>query len=163
MIIDDEVKAVLLVVILVGGVFTVSQAFGGGLVVEPFSELAVLGPNQKLVDYPRTVVTGQSFHLFVYVGNHEGRIMFYRVLVKLDLGGQTSNSSDTPPLDITPLASCEQVIQHGGNYTTPISLTLTEAGLNQRLVFELWAFNEDTNQFQYHSRYCQLWLNVTQP
>ena len=163
MIIDDEVKAIFLVVILVVGVFTVSQALAGGRIVDPFSELAVLGPNQKITDYPRTVVTGQFFHLYLYVGNQEGHVMFYRIMVKLDLGGQTGNVSDTQPLETTPLAFYEQVIQHGGNYTTPITLSLTEAGLNQRLVFELWAYNEDTNQFHYHSRYCQLWLNVTQP
>ncbi len=159
--IDEEVMAVVLAVIVVVGVFGVSQTIFAGRVVEPFSELAVLGPGKKIGDYPRTVVAGEAFQLYLYVGNHEGHVMYYCVLVKL--GDQASNISDTQPLDASPLASYESIIQHGGNRTRAVTLSLGTAGLNQRLVFELHAFSTESGSFKYHGRWCQLWLNVTQP
>ncbi|MCP8309502.1 MAG: DUF1616 domain-containing protein, partial [archaeon] len=81
--IDEEVSTVALAVIVVIGAFSVSQAFLAGRVVEPFSELAVLGQNQKIGDYPKSLMVSENFTLYLYVGNHEGKVMYYRVYVKL--------------------------------------------------------------------------------
>lgn len=159
--IDEEVMAVVLAVIVVLGVFGVSQTIFAGRVMDPFSELAVLGPEKEIGNYPRTVVAGESFRLYIYVGNHEGHVIYYRVLVKL--GDQASNVSDTQPLDASPLASYEFIIQHGGNRTRAVTLSLDTAGSNQRLVFELHAYSTKSGSFKYHGHWCQLWLNVTQP
>ncbi len=159
--IDEEVTAVVLAVVVVVGVFSVSQTIFAGRIVEPFSELAVLGPGKMIGDYPSTVVTGEPFQLYLYVGNHEGHAMYYRVLVKLS--DQASNVSETQPLDAPALAYYETVVQHGGNQTRPITLSLGTAGLNRRLVFELHAYNTELERFTYHGRWCQLWLNVTEP
>ncbi|MCP8306169.1 MAG: DUF1616 domain-containing protein, partial [archaeon] len=98
--IDEEVSAVVLAVIVVIGIFSVSQAFLAGGVVEPFSELAVLGPNQKIGDYPKNLTAGENFTLYLYVGNHEGKVMYYRVYVKL--GDRSSIINETTPLDSLP-------------------------------------------------------------
>jgi len=159
--VDEEVTAVVLAVLVVVGVFAVSQTVFAGGVVEPFSELGVLGPNKKIGDYPRELAADEPFNLILYLGNHEGRVMYYRVLVKL--GDRTSNVTDTKPLDAPILASYESIIGNGGNQTIPITLSLGEAGLNWRLLFELYIYNTEMDGFEYHGRWCQLWLNVTQP
>ncbi|MEM1986571.1 MAG: DUF1616 domain-containing protein [Nitrososphaeria archaeon] len=92
---DEEVLAVLAAIIIVASVFAVVQAINAGRVVEPFSELGLLGPYQKIGDYPREVVAGSQFLLHSYVGNHEGKTMFYRVLVKV--GNRTSVINETMP------------------------------------------------------------------
>lgn len=159
--VDEEVTAVILAVLVVVGVFAVSKTVFAGRVVEPFSELAVLGPNKKIGDYPRELVVGQPFNLCIYIGNHEGRVMYYRVIVKL--GDRASNVSDAQPLDAPILASHESILMHGGNQTMPVTLSLADTGLNLRLVFELHVHNWEKDDFEYHRRWCQLWLNVNRP
>jgi len=63
-ILDEEVLAVIAALVLVSSVFAL---------VEPFSELGLLGPDGKIGDYPREVEAGAPFSLNVYVGNHEGK------------------------------------------------------------------------------------------
>ena len=157
--IDEEVKAVALVIIGLMAAVSVYPILAESRVVEPFSELGVLGPYGKLGDYPRQLAKGQEFSLFLYVGNHEGRSEYYRVVAKI--GDQTTNVSDTTPLERLPVRSWEAVLINEANTTIPIKMSLSEAGLNRRLVFELWRYDLSSNVFVYHQRWTQLWLNVT--
>lgn len=159
--IDDEVKAVAIIILLLSAVVAVYPIFEEGRIVEPFSELGLLGPLGKLGDYPRQLVVGQEFNLFLYVGNHEGRSEYYRVEAKV--GDQSMNVSDTEPLGVPVFRSWEAVLLNESNTTIPITLSLGEAGLNRRLVFELWRYDSGSHVFVYHQRWTQLWLNVTAP
>lgn len=161
MIIDEEVMAVILAVLVVAGAFACSQAFLANRAVEPFSELGILGPNMKIGDYPRELVAGEPFTLYLYVGNHEGRVMYYAILAKL--GNKTTPINSSEPMDAPVLARYEVVLLNGRNWTRPITLSIGEPGVNYRLVFELWAYDEHIHNFKYTGRWCQLWLNVTRP
>lgn len=159
--IDDEVKAIALVLIGLMAAVAVYPILAESRVVEPFSELGVIGPNGKLGDYPRELTVGQPFSLFLYVGNHEGRSEYYRVLVKL--GTQSSNVSDAVAFNAPVIASWDVLLPNESNSTIPINLNVPTAGLNQRLVFELHRLNPDVSVFVYHQRWTQLWMNVTAP
>jgi uncharacterized membrane protein len=159
---DDELKIVALALIgltAAVAIYPILAEYRG--VVEPFSELGILGPNMKLGDYPRELAVGQSFSLYLYVGNHEGGVEYFRVLAKL--GDVNSNVSDTTPLDAPVLASWDFVLPNESNSTLPITLSLDRAGLNQRVVFELDMYDSGVNDFVYHQRWTQLWMNVTSP
>ena len=132
---DEELKAVALALIGLMGAIAVYPILAEHRVVEPFSELGILGPNMKLGDYPRYLAVGQLFKLYLYVGNHEGSVEYYRVLAKV--GDQSSNVSDTTPLDAPILSSWDFVLPNEANSTRPISLAMPREGFNQRLVFEL--------------------------
>ena len=153
--------AVILAVIVVIGVFAASQSFFAGRVMEPFSELAVLGPEMKIRGYPKEVAAEETFTLHLYVGNHEGKVLYYAVLMKL--GNKTTSISGEEPMDAPVLSRYEVVLLHGGNWTRPITLSVEEPGMNYRLVFELWIYDETVHSFRYHARWIQLWLNVTGP
>lgn len=157
--IEEEVKAVALVIIGLMGAVAVYPVLEASRVVEPFSELGVLGPYMKIGDYPRELVVGEEFNLYLYVGNHEGTTQYYRVLVKL--GDQSMNVSNTMPLDAPVVAQYDVVLSNEFNSTIPITLSVGKAGLNQRLVFELYKYDVDSGGFVYHQRWNQLWLNVT--
>ncbi len=148
------------ILLIIAG-FTVFQAVFADRVVEPFSELGILGPNMKLGDYPRELEIGEEFNLFLYLGNHEGRVVYYRVLVKI--GDQEMNMSDTEALDVPTFRFYDQALQDQANVTLPISLQLDEAGENKRLVFELHRYETETNGFFYHNIWAQLWLNISRP
>ena len=157
--IDDEVKAIIVIILLSSAVISVYPILQEGRIVEPFSELGVLGPYGRLGDYPRQLAVGQKFNLILYVGNHEGISEYYQVIVKL--GDQTQNISDTTPLEAPIFMTWRTILDNESNTTIPIELSLNEAGLNRRLVFELWRYDTDTHAFIYHKRWTQLWLNVT--
>jgi uncharacterized membrane protein len=158
-VLDDEVLAVLAAIVIVSSVVAGVQVLYAGRVVEPFSELAILGPEGKIGNYPKEVVAGSPFTIVVYVGNHEGRTVYYEVLVKL--GNKSSVVNETVPLTAELIAELRTVLSHNSSVTFPINLTLREPGTRLRLVFELWAFDEAAQEFKYRGIWNQLWLNVT--
>jgi uncharacterized membrane protein len=157
--IDDELKMIALALIGVMSVATVYPILASHRPIEPFSEIGILGPNGKMEDYPKEVTVGQSFNLIIYISNHEGRAEYYRVLAKV--GDKGSNVTNTTPLNTAPLASWDVVLMNEQNRTLPVTLSLSEVGVNTRLIFELHFFDVDLNSFAYHQRWTQLWLNVT--
>ncbi|MEM2913694.1 MAG: DUF1616 domain-containing protein, partial [Candidatus Bathyarchaeia archaeon] len=131
---DEEVLAVIAAIAVVAGVFAISQAFYAGRVIEPFSELGLLGPAGKIGGYPKEVVAGSPFLLNVYVGNHEGKAMYYRVLVKV--GDKISVVNASTPLHAEPLMDIRVVLGHNSSVIIPVNVTLIEPAVNARLIFE---------------------------
>lgn len=152
-----SVSALILIALLAIAFFAVAQAYfpQSG---ESFSELGILGPDMNLGDYPSVVVAGESINLYGYVGNHMGKPMDYVLMIKLG-----DNETAVNPAPVAVFNQYEQIVPHNGTWIFPINLTLTQPGLNQRLIFELWIYNETLSQTQYHDRWGQLWLNVTSP
>ena len=87
--------------------------------------------------------------------------MYYRVLVKQ--GDQSMNVSDTDPYEGGSLMQYDLVLNDESNNTMPISLRLTESGVNRRLVFELYKYEPASRMFAYDGIWVQLWMNVTNP
>jgi len=126
---------------------------------EQFSELGVLGPGQKIGGYPTSVAVGQTFNLYVYVGNHEGESAYYQVLVKE--GNQATVVSNSTSADLPPVLTEPLILGDNASSTFPVTLSMGTAGLNQRLIFELWMLNTTTSNFGYTGLYNQIWMNVT--
>jgi ABC-type multidrug transport system fused ATPase/permease subunit len=122
------------------------------------SELGILGPNMQLGDYPKQVVSGQIINLYGYVGNQMGKPMYYDLMVKLG-----DNKTAVDPASTAPMEQFTSVVASNGTWTFPFNVTLTQPGVNQRIIFELWMYNQTLNQMQYHHRWGQIWLNVTAP
>ncbi|MEM3680023.1 MAG: DUF1616 domain-containing protein [Metallosphaera sp.] len=158
---DEEVLAVLAAIIIVSAVFAGIQFFNAERVVEPFSEIGILGPNGKIADYPREVIAGTPFKLYVYIGNYEGKTMFYKVLVKV--GDKNSTVNETTPLEAKPLIVLPIILTPNSSETIPLNITLNKPGTNVKLVFEMWVFNETSKSFVYYGKWNQLWLNVIAP
>lgn len=126
---------------------------------EPFSELGVLGPGQKIGGYPTSVAVGQTFTLYVYVGNHEGEANYYQVLVKE--GNQATVISNSTSASLPPVLTDSLVLGDNSSTIFPVGLSMSTAGLDQRLIFELWMFNSTSSSFGYTGLFDQIWLNVT--
>ncbi len=154
----EQICAVILGLTIIIAFFAASPFFLPKNSGEQFSELGILGPNMKLGDYPSQVVAGDPFSLNVYVGNQMDKPMYYEVLVKLG-----TNESAVDPAPNAPLQQFAKILPKNGTWIFPVNFTLTQVGENQRLLFELWVYNETINQNQYHDRWGQIWLNVTAP
>jgi len=160
-VLDEEVLAVIAAIVIVASVFAVAQLINSGRVTEPFSELGILGPKMKIGDYPKEVVAGSPFRLYLYLGNHEGKSVYYRILIKI--GNKTSTINETTPLNSTTIMEIRRVLVHNSTWIYPLDITLYTPRVNERLVFEMWIYNETTKSFTYYGRWNQLWLNVTSP
>jgi uncharacterized membrane protein len=155
---DKEVGAVILVIVAILGVFVSIQPLIPST-AERFSELGLLGPNQTIANYPTSLKVGQQFLLYAYVGNHQGQIDYYNLMIKL--GNQsvrvTNSTSASAPL----LLSYSRVLDDNQSWIFPINLSLNETGTNLKLIFELWTFNDTTSNFAYTGLWDQLYVNVT--
>jgi hypothetical protein len=154
----DQVCAAILGVTLIIAVFVAAQFFLAGRTGETFSELGILGPQMRLGDYPKEVVAGDSVSLFVYIGNQKGRPVYYSVMIKIG-----DNNTMVDPAPIEPSMKLERILLQSENWTSPINIRLTQAGLNRRIIFELWTYNDTIDNFEYDQRWGQIWLNVTAP
>jgi uncharacterized membrane protein len=157
--IDDQITAVAVGILLIIAVSNVSSYYLANRTVEPFSELGILGPNQKIADFPTTVFTGENFTLYLFVGNHEGHVTYYQVQAKL--GNRSSAVNDNVSLSATPIASYGMVLLNNQTYLHPITLSMSKSGTNVRLVFELWIYQANVSSFAYYHRFNQLYLNVS--
>ncbi|MDE1854264.1 MAG: DUF1616 domain-containing protein [Thaumarchaeota archaeon] len=159
--IDEQLQAATVGIIVLIAVFNVSGYYLANRNVEPFSELGILGPNQKIADYPTHALVGQNFTLYLYVGNHEGHVMYYQVLAKV--GDRASVINENVSLAAPPVATYSTILRDNQTYLNQITLSLNHNGTNVRLVFELWVYRTNTTSFAYDHRFVQLWLNVTGP
>ena len=155
---DKEAAAIALVLVTVLAVFAAVQPILPTN-SEPFSELGVLGPNQTIGGYPGSVVAGNQFLLYGYVGDHEGVSSYYQFLVKL--GNQTTQISNSTYAQAPVIFTYSQVLENNQTTTFPLNLTLSNPGSNVRLIFELWSYNVATSSYAYTGLWNQLFLNVT--
>lgn len=156
--IDQEVTLVISAIILVTGTVTAYHVYFGDRVVDPYSEIGLLGPNMTIGGYPSELQAGEPLKLNIYLGNYEGQIKYYRVVMKLtDAPDRPSDEALAAPV----IETHEAIIQDGRNKTIPIRTMVNEVLKNHRVVFELHAYTEETGDFEYTGRWCQLWLNTT--
>ncbi|MEM2743409.1 MAG: DUF1616 domain-containing protein, partial [Candidatus Methanomethylicaceae archaeon] len=127
-ILNDEVLAVIAAIIVVSGVFATIQILNTGL--EPFSELGLLGPEGKIANYPRVIEAGKPFRINVYIGNYEGHVMYYRILIKI------GDKNSTIPLTNEPIMEIRSILMHNTSEIIPIDIIVNNLGDNIRLVFE---------------------------
>ena len=157
--IDDKAKAVVLAVVIVMGLMTAGQYWLEHRVVEPFSELGVLGPNQTIGNYPSNITVGQNITLYGYIGNHQGGVWYYDLRVKL--GNSTTVVNETVWVDAPSVADFRSVLRDGENFTFPLTLNFSQPANGTKIIFELWEFDAHTASFLYAGLWGQILLNVT--
>ena len=154
----EQLCAIILAITIIIAFISVSGFLLPSTTGEQFSELGILGPNMQLGDYPSKVVASQTVSLYGYIGNQMGQPMYFTVLVKLG-----DNNTQINPSNLTATQTYGQVLPSNGTWTFPVTIPLTHAGDNQRIIFELWAYNQTLNQNIYQQRWGQIWVNVTSP
>jgi len=158
--IDDELRAVSIVLLVLLGVGIAGQYFFAASLSQPFSEIGILGQNGKLSGYPtEPLVVGTNYTLDLYVGNYEGHSMMYTVYEKL--GTQFSVINQTVPLAADPVAEYWFVLPNNDSATQPITVNLKSPGHEIRIVWELWDFAPSSNSWVYDGSWAQLFVNAT--
>ena len=157
--IDEEIRMVVLALVIVAGIAAISQTMIGGYGFETFSGMGIMGPNMKLGEYPETVIVNTSYRLYLYLDNQEGRVVFYQIHMKL--GDNSTFINETMPSNAAVISTYEAILPSGKNTVLPVDLRIEEPVTNAKLIFEMWIV--DTNGTYYNGKWNQLWLNATLP
>jgi len=159
MILDDEVLAVILALIVVGSVFASAEVMRPR-VTEPFTALGLLNSELKIGDYPKTVVVGQNITLGIFVDNHMGYPIYYRVVFKL--GDNTTLPTPDNPSPNPPIKSWEGFLDHGENATFKITISVNKPGNKKALIFELWTYDPVDGEWKYTGRWNHLYIDIVE-
>ena len=155
---DKETAGTALALVTLVAVFAALQPI---LPTNPsrYSELGVLGPNMTIGSYPTSVAQGDIIQLYCYIANHEGTVTYYQVQVKL--GNSATQVSNATAANAPEIFSHSVVLPDNGSSMFPVALGMNASGADQRLIFELWAYNVSSSQFAYTGLWNQLVINVT--
>jgi uncharacterized membrane protein len=122
------------------------------------SQLGILGPNKTISGYPTNIVANQSFLLYGYLVNQEGNARYYNILVKL--GNQDTPVSNTTYANAPVITEYYHALDNNQTYVFPMNLTISQTGIQERLIFELWIYEPSSSSWSYTGVFDQLWLNV---
>jgi uncharacterized membrane protein len=136
----DRILSVLLIVAVLAAVITTVFVIAVPKEGERFSEFFLLGEKQKAADYPTRITVGQSYPLYLGVGNHEYETVTYTVeswSMDEEYDSMT-NSSRIMAMD--PLWQHSFSLAHNETTTIPYNLSLAKTGYN-RVEFLLFKEN----------------------
>ena len=117
------------VVVAVVALLVASPALSRALVwprTEFFSEMWVLGSGNMAEDYPFNLSSGQSYRVYLGVGNQLGYCAYYRVEVKFRNESQSMPSSfgpveDRVPSSLPSLFNVSAFVADQNNWTLPVT------------------------------------------
>src|SRR3972149_12090554 len=92
----QEYKILFLVIVSVSALLVASPALQRLLVypqTEFFTELWLLGPEQKAENYPFNITRNENYNVFLGVANHLGHCAYYQIQVKFR--NQTLSAADS--------------------------------------------------------------------
>jgi hypothetical protein len=91
---------------------------------EFFTELWLLGPEQKAENYPFNITLGENYNVFLGVANHLGQCAYYLIQVKFR--NQTQPAADSfnrTPSSLPPLYSITAFVADKEKWEIPISFS----------------------------------------
>ncbi|ADI31976.1 DUF1616 domain-containing protein [Staphylothermus hellenicus] len=160
----EEVFAVIMAIIVVASVFAAAQVLRPR-VVEPFTALGLLNENCVIGDYPREVVVGDNITLCIFVDNHMNEPIYYRVIYRI--GTNNTIPTNTTPSPEPEIKEWRGVLNQGENTTFKIVVPISYSGNTNTsriaLIFELWIYNVDSNEWIYTGRWNHLYVKPVSP
>jgi hypothetical protein len=123
----EDYKTIFIVVSLVGALVIAAPTLASILptrATERFSELYVLGPNRVAEGYASNVKAGETYKVYVGVGNHMGSSAYYALHVKLrNRGEPLPNSTTSTPSALPALYEYRVFLGDGGDWETPLDFS----------------------------------------
>ena len=151
MILDEEVFAVLLAIVVIGSVLGAVLYLRSGFTGESFVALGLLNEKCKIGDYPSKVFENTNVTFCIYVYNHMNKPVYYRVVYKI--GSNTTLPTNTTPSPNEVVMSWRGVLGNDENHTFTVNIpvyiprNLSEDRL--AMIFELWIYDTDRGEWRY--------------
>ena len=134
----DRILNVILILAILTAILTTVYVIAVPKQGERFTEFYILGENQKAADYPDRISVGETYPLYIGVGNHEYRTVGYTIETwGLVMEPDSTNTSRILAMD--PLWQHPLTLAHNETTLVPYDLSLTQEGYNR---VEFLLFNE---------------------
>ncbi len=162
MILNEEVFAVILALTIVSSVFGIAMLLRPST-VEPFTAIGLLDENCKIGYYPKYVVPGQNLTLCLFVDNHLGKPMYWKIVYRI--GNSSTIPTNTTPSPEPAIEEWRGVLPDKGNTTfkirIPIAIPKDLANAKRiALIFELWIYSPEQGRWIYSGRWTHLYVEV---
>jgi uncharacterized membrane protein len=103
-------------------------------VSERFSELWLLGPGHMEEDYPFNIIVGESYSVYLGIGNHMGSSTYYAVLIKFRNQTQPlPNATTSTPSSLPVLHEIRTFIQDNETWERLVTFSVTNASRSETL------------------------------
>lgn len=161
MLLDDEVFAVLTAIVIVASAVAIAMVVREGYVAEPFSAIGLLDENCRIGEYPRFVRENSTVNLCLFIYNHEGKPIYWKVVYKI--GSNRTLPTNTTPSPEPVLREWRGLLNHGSNTTFKIEVGIPRLQVNVTrvtLIFELWSYDVEAKTWRYTGRWVHLHVNV---
>jgi len=160
-ILDDEVFAVIIAITAVASVFAAAQILYTGR-GEEFIALGLLNSDCRIGDYPSSAANGSYLDLCIYIYNHMGRPIYYKIVYRI--GSKDELPTNTTPSRAPELAEWRGVLGVGDNSTFRVRVPVyASAGLpaNATLIFEAWVYSTSNSSWVYSGVWNHLHIAIT--
>jgi uncharacterized membrane protein len=161
MILDEEVFAVLMAVVIIGsvlGIVNIIHISSG----ESFTAIGLLNEDCKIGIYPKQALENTNITLCIYVYNHMGRPVYYKVVYKI--GGEKDLPTNTSPSLMPEVMSWRGVLDNDENHTFKILIPIPsyEKSFDNKtaLIFELWIYDTSSDKWVYTGERVHLYIQV---
>ena len=162
----DKALTVGIVVMLVASVVVLAWAVATPKTGERFTQLAILGPGGKAVDYPRNLTVDERATVMVSVKSYEHEVRSYSLMIIITSVADNSTAVGSWGIDwsqthdLSPNTGIVQnfTLEHLGEYNRTFNFTVTSSG-EWKLQFLLYVEGQPLTQESY--REVHLWLSVT--
>jgi len=163
----DKILTIGIVVMLVASVVVLAWAVTTPRVGERFTQLALLGPGGKAVDYPRNLTVGERATVLVSVTSYEHEMRSYTLMIILTSLDDNSTRVGSYDVDwsgtneLSPNLGIAQnfSLEHLDDYNQTFNFTVSSSG-EWKLQFLLYLDGDPLTQLGYY-REVHLWLDVT--
>jgi len=141
----DRILTVVLTLAILAAILTTVYVIVVPKEGERFTEFFILGEKQKAADYPDRISVGQSYPLYIGVGNHEYRNVTYTIetwAMVMEFNNATNTSTI---LAMDPLWQQSSALAYNETTTIPYNLSVGKTGYNR---IEFLLFNETVPDFK---------------
>jgi hypothetical protein len=139
---------------------------------QKFSELWILGPTHMMEDYPFNVSAGETYKVYLGVGNRRGHLGYYRVSVKFRSQSEPSpNSSSGAPSSLASLFEYNVFLRDDETWEHEFSFSFEGVSVEQNIcrvskvlagdfradLNKVAVWNDTDNAF-YYELFFELWI-----
>jgi len=101
-------------------------------VSERFSELWLLGPGHMEEDYPFNIIAGESYSVYLGIGNHMGSSAYYAVYIKFRNQTQPlPNATASTPSSLPVLHEIRTFVQDNETWEKLVTFSVTNASRSE--------------------------------
>ena len=162
-ILDEEVFSVIMAIIVISSILSAGTIIREGFYRDSFSAIGLLNKDCLLGDYPDKALVNGTIELCIFIYNHEGKPILYKVLYKVGFNN-TIPSNTTPSIEPI-IREFYSILNHNSNTTFKVNIQVNpprsiKDGETLALIFELWRLNPGNKQWEYTGRWVHLYIKA---